>query len=361
MQPADVVRVGVALLAAAVPDVRPAQPQATVAWRDQVRAEGPEVGKDARAIGDAAPGERRGQPRVGAQHLVALVPLVQRDVRLLAGERLPGGDGVTGPATPRRGRRGHRRGSSRRPAPRGAAPAWACGPRASLAGSRSSIEAIRQPGPTPRSRRSTAATCRNSPAVSGSSGWPVLAGRVLAGCSAGLRLVRSAHLVPPRLCSAIPPWSRTVITLRVDLLIQPHRSPITKRRRCRGAACGGHGARATEDGRAGRLRPGPDPDRLPAAILAAWAELARETGVRDRPGLRHPAAGHQAGRRGWPAGSRPASATRRRPATGGTTCSWPRTDHAAARRGRGPRWPSGAPASRPSSSPRNTRSRSGPA
>ena len=122
MQPAEVVRVGITFLAAAVPDVRPAQPQATVTWRDQVRAKGPEVGEDARAISDAAPGERRRQGRVVAQHLVALVPLVQRDVRLLAGQRLPGGDGVPRPATPRRGRRGRRPGSSRRPAPRGAAP-----------------------------------------------------------------------------------------------------------------------------------------------------------------------------------------------------------------------------------------------
>jgi len=46
-----------------------------------------------------------------------------------------------------------------------------------LPGSRSSIDANRQPGPTPRSRRRAAAACRISPAVSGSSGWtgPALA------------------------------------------------------------------------------------------------------------------------------------------------------------------------------------------
>ena len=40
-----------------------------------------------------------------------------------------------------------------------------------LAGSHSSIDANRQPGPTVRSRRSTAATVRNSCADNGSSGW----------------------------------------------------------------------------------------------------------------------------------------------------------------------------------------------
>ena len=94
VQPAEVVRVGITFLAAAVPDVRPAQPQATVTWRDQVGAKGPEVGKDARAISDAALGERRRQGRVAPQHLVALVPLVLGDVRLLAGQRFPGGDGA---------------------------------------------------------------------------------------------------------------------------------------------------------------------------------------------------------------------------------------------------------------------------
>ena len=233
MQPAEVVRVGVALLAAAVPDVRPAQPQATVTWRDQVGAKGPEVGEDARAIGDAAPGERRRQVRVVAQHLVALVPLVQRDIRLLAGERFPAGDGagvqrhhgavsmaiVAVPAHGQRLAGGRLAGLRVQGVPaqgvlgrlaefdRGDPP-----PRAHLP------VPPQHPGDLPEFLGGQRIERMARP-------WRLMrCGLIRCG------LIRSAHVVPPRVCSAILPWPRPGDYPLGRLLIQAPRSPLTRRR-----------------------------------------------------------------------------------------------------------------------------------
>ena len=96
VQAGDVVGVGVAPLAAPVPQVAPADPAARVALGDERRAVGPHVGQHQGHVGDPAPAKRLDDGRVGAQHLVALVPLVDGHVRLLAGQVLPGGDLVRG-------------------------------------------------------------------------------------------------------------------------------------------------------------------------------------------------------------------------------------------------------------------------
>ena len=96
MQAGDVVGVRVAALAAPVPQVAPADPAARVAVGDERRAVGPHVGEDPGQVGDPAPGQRLGDGRVGAQHLVALVPLVDGHVGLLAGQVIPRGDLVRG-------------------------------------------------------------------------------------------------------------------------------------------------------------------------------------------------------------------------------------------------------------------------
>jgi len=96
MQPGQVMGVGAALLAAPVPDVGPAEPQAAVALRHQRRGIGPYVGEHQGQIGDPPPGQRRRQPRVPAEHLIALVPLVHGQVRLLARQVLPADDRVVG-------------------------------------------------------------------------------------------------------------------------------------------------------------------------------------------------------------------------------------------------------------------------
>ena len=171
VQPGDVVRVRAAVRAAAVPHVGPADPQPAVALGDERGAVGPDVGQHQGHVGDVAPGQRRDQLRVRAEHLVALVPLVHGHVRVLAVlQPLPAGDRAVGQGD-------HRPvGPAVLPVPahgQGLAARAADSRRAALAGSTSSIEANRQRGgSTPRSRRSTAATLLISSAVSGSSGCP---------------------------------------------------------------------------------------------------------------------------------------------------------------------------------------------
>ena len=61
MQPGDVMGVRVAQLAAPVPHVAPAEPQATVAFGDQRGPVGPHVGQHPAHVGDPAPRQRLGQ------------------------------------------------------------------------------------------------------------------------------------------------------------------------------------------------------------------------------------------------------------------------------------------------------------
>ncbi len=96
MQASDAMRVRIAVLACPVPHVRPADPQAAIALGDERRAIGPDIGEHAAHVGDAAPGQRSCELRVVAQHLIALMPLVQRHVRLLARQLLPCDDRVIG-------------------------------------------------------------------------------------------------------------------------------------------------------------------------------------------------------------------------------------------------------------------------
>ena len=108
---------GLPELAAPVPQVAPADPPPRVALGDERRAVGPHVGQHPGQVGDAAPGQRLDDGRVGAEHHVALVPLVDGHVGLLPGQVLPGGDRVPGQRHGGRGTPGRRRGSSTRPAP----------------------------------------------------------------------------------------------------------------------------------------------------------------------------------------------------------------------------------------------------
>ena len=96
VQPGHVVRVRIAVRAAPVPHVRPADPQAAVPFGHQRGAVGPHVGEHQGHVGDPAPGQRLGQRRVGPEHLVALVPLIDGHVRLLAGQVLPARHRVAG-------------------------------------------------------------------------------------------------------------------------------------------------------------------------------------------------------------------------------------------------------------------------
>ena len=96
VQAGDVVGVRVAQLAAPVPDVGPADPATFVTLGDERRAVGPHVRQHQRHVGHAAAGERLGHRGVGAEHLIALVPLVHGHVRLLAGQILPARDAVAG-------------------------------------------------------------------------------------------------------------------------------------------------------------------------------------------------------------------------------------------------------------------------
>src|SRR6185312_450868 len=66
VQPGEVVRVGVAQLAAAVPDVAPADPAARVPLGDERGAVGPHVRQHPGQVGDAPLGQRRDDVRVGA-------------------------------------------------------------------------------------------------------------------------------------------------------------------------------------------------------------------------------------------------------------------------------------------------------
>jgi hypothetical protein len=102
VHPLDRVGVRVAVVARAVPDVAPPDPQAPVALGYERRAVGPDVDEHAVEVGDAAPGKGLRHARVGAQLLVALVPLVDRHVRVLSGQVPPvghstGGQGHHGP------------------------------------------------------------------------------------------------------------------------------------------------------------------------------------------------------------------------------------------------------------------------
>ena len=89
VQAGEVVGVRVAELAAPEPQVAPADPPPRVALGHERRAVGPHVGQHPRQVGDAAPAERLDDGRMGANHLVALVPLVDGHVRLLPGQVLP--------------------------------------------------------------------------------------------------------------------------------------------------------------------------------------------------------------------------------------------------------------------------------
>ena len=96
VQAGDVMGVRVGLLAAPVPDIAPAEPSAAVPLGYQRGAVGPHVGQHQGQVGDPAPGQRLDDRGVGAEHLVALVPLIDGHVRLLAGQVLPCCDVVAG-------------------------------------------------------------------------------------------------------------------------------------------------------------------------------------------------------------------------------------------------------------------------
>ena len=96
VQAGDVVGVRVALLAAPVPDVAPAQPEPLIALGHQRGAVSPHVGQHQGHVRDPAQRQRLHQRGVGTEHLVALVPLVDGHVRMLAGQVFPVGDFVAG-------------------------------------------------------------------------------------------------------------------------------------------------------------------------------------------------------------------------------------------------------------------------
>src|SRR5215467_6852863 len=86
----DVVGVWIAVVAASLPDVSPANSPATVACRHKCGAVCPDVSQDAVQILNATTGKRFNHLRMLAQHEIALVPLVQGDVRLLTWQVPPG-------------------------------------------------------------------------------------------------------------------------------------------------------------------------------------------------------------------------------------------------------------------------------
>ena len=147
-----------------IPGVGPADAAAGVLLGDEEAAVAPDVEQHLVHVGDPALGQHLDQARLGAQRLVALVPLVGREVGLDALQHLPRGGGVRGEVDD---------GAVGRAAV--AVPAdddrLALGDSAPFSGSLSSIDAKRQRSLTPWSRRRIAAAWRNSSAVSGSSGW----------------------------------------------------------------------------------------------------------------------------------------------------------------------------------------------
>ena len=119
VQPGDGVGVRARALAAAVPDVGPADAAAAVGLGDEVRAVGPGVDQDAVQLGDPAAGERLDHARVAPQRRVALVELVDGHVRLPVGLVLPGGDALLAERDARLVDLRRPRGSSRSRPPRG--------------------------------------------------------------------------------------------------------------------------------------------------------------------------------------------------------------------------------------------------
>ena len=75
-----------------IPGVRPADPPPRVALGDEEAAVAPDVEQDLVHVRDPALGQRLDQARLGAQRLVALVPLVGREVGLDALQVLPADD-----------------------------------------------------------------------------------------------------------------------------------------------------------------------------------------------------------------------------------------------------------------------------
>ena len=178
VQVADRVGVGVAVRGGADPDVTPADPPAAVALGHQGRAVGPGVDQHQAQVRDAprAPGPRPAAARgAGSRRTRA----TRRRSCSGARPRRRGASERPCPrSTTRRRRRPHRRcGSRRRRVARARSARPAGSQTASLGGSWSSIEAQRQPSPTPCSRPSRSRTCRISSADSGSRGCARVAGR----------------------------------------------------------------------------------------------------------------------------------------------------------------------------------------
>ena len=96
LQPGHRVRVRVAARGVPHPDVAPADAPPGVPLGDEVRAVGPHVDEHELGVGDPPGRERGAHLGVGAHRRVAVVPLVDRGVRLAARLRLPRGDGVVG-------------------------------------------------------------------------------------------------------------------------------------------------------------------------------------------------------------------------------------------------------------------------
>ena len=96
LQPAHRVGVGVGVGGVAQPDVAPADAAALVGGGDEVGAVGPDVDEHEIGIGDPALGERGEDVGVAAHGRVAVVPLVDGGVGLLARLGVPGQQGVVG-------------------------------------------------------------------------------------------------------------------------------------------------------------------------------------------------------------------------------------------------------------------------
>ena len=192
VQSADQVGVRVHARPVLEPGVRPAEPAVAEFGRRDGVAVGPGVHEDDVDVGDAAPGERREDVRMSAQHLVALDELVDGEVGLHAGHVLERLDAIVG-------ERHHalvggvRASGSGRPPWRGAR-GW-CRPleRAQLGLGRArsvSIEAKRQPNPGPPactscSRRKICSDGANSSADSGSRGCVTRLRNHISRCRAG--------------------------------------------------------------------------------------------------------------------------------------------------------------------------------